>query len=226
MPSHAAPALEELQRIQRTIALNKVDGKLDFEHLWSAAKTRYLARFTSDQLSEINDALVGIDFHAIDVLKLPTGAKDILAALERSVFARKSYWSGAVLASVTSGAVLVFACIFLFLKTPTPREATLTVSASRAEAQTSAPVQPKSNSVGNKALESQSDQSAHYGGNSSRDEQVATFINLAGFLCGQVLDAYRNPDGTITAHCTETRSGKGRAVYRLDLDGPSVERID
>jgi len=60
----------------------------------------------------------------------------------------------------------------------------------------------------------------------SREEQAATLINLAGYLCGRVTDAYASGGGTITVHCTEYRDGRGHAKYRIFTNSGQVEKLE
>lgn len=60
----------------------------------------------------------------------------------------------------------------------------------------------------------------------TKEEKAATLINLSGYLCGRVTDAYASAGGTITVHCTEFRDGRGRAKYRIYTDTAAVERIE
>lgn len=57
-----------------------------------------------------------------------------------------------------------------------------------------------------------------------RNEILATAINSAGFLCAKVRDAYPVRGG-IEVSCTEYRSGKGRAKYKIDTSEMSVTKI-
>lgn len=58
-----------------------------------------------------------------------------------------------------------------------------------------------------------------------RNEVLATAINTAGFLCAKVRDTY-SVRGGINVHCTEYRSGKGRAKYRIDTAAMEVTKLD
>lgn len=60
----------------------------------------------------------------------------------------------------------------------------------------------------------------------SKEEQAATLINLSGYLCGRVKDAYASGGDTITVHCTEYRDGRGRAKYKIHTGSAQVERLD
>jgi hypothetical protein len=58
-----------------------------------------------------------------------------------------------------------------------------------------------------------------------RNEVLATAINTAGFLCAKVRDTYPVPGG-VMVHCTEYRSGQGRAKYRIDTAAMEVTKLD
>lgn len=63
-------------------------------------------------------------------------------------------------------------------------------------------------------------------GQRSREENAATMINMAGYLCGRVLEAYPVGNGRIIVRCTIYRSGQGRAKYSIDTNAAEVRRID
>lgn len=67
------------------------------------------------------------------------------------------------------------------------------------------------------------------GGNApqgTREENLATVINLEGFLCGKVLDTYPGGSGTIIVHCTLYRDGRGRAKYSIDKSNATVTQVE
>lgn len=57
-----------------------------------------------------------------------------------------------------------------------------------------------------------------------RNEVLATAINSAGFLCAKVREAYLGSGG-IVVHCTEFRSGVGRARYKINTSTMEVEKL-
>lgn len=59
----------------------------------------------------------------------------------------------------------------------------------------------------------------------SRNEVLATAINTAGFLCARVRDAYPTSGGMIV-NCTEYRSGRGRAKYKIDTSAMEVTKLN
>lgn len=63
-------------------------------------------------------------------------------------------------------------------------------------------------------------------GQSSREENAATMINMAGYLCGRVLEAYSIGGGKIVVRCTEYRDGRGRVKYEIDTDAATVQPMD
>ena len=63
-------------------------------------------------------------------------------------------------------------------------------------------------------------------GQSSREENAATMINLAGYLCGRVLEAYSVGGSKIIVRCTLYRDGRGKAKYEINTDTAEVTQVD
>lgn len=61
---------------------------------------------------------------------------------------------------------------------------------------------------------------------SSREEDLATVINLDGYLCGKVLNTYSGGPGKIIVHCTLYRDGRGRAKYSIDRSTAMVTQVE
>ncbi len=216
-----------LERIQTTIALNKIDGKLNLGTIWCRAKYMYLIDFRSKKLKEIDQEWHGQDYHQLCSDNLSQRAAKVLRRLEYNAFSlRRDAMLGKALIAV--GFVAVILAVIYWSNRSLTLEPQSNI-AERNEIPVVAATASRSNVDEDGGAEARDDELLKVEPTktrmTSRDEQVATFINLNGYLCGRLIDAYKNSDGSITARCTEFRDGRGHATYNLNLDTATVEKL-